>query len=140
MPRTNDAAVKAILNRDYDTRNNPSLSGYMESADAIVDDVVSCASQKSVTIDTTRAELLARWITAHMYCLSDRLYMSRSTAGASGSFSVPTGLGLESTPYGQMALRLDPSGCLENIDKNQTASALWLGKTPSESIPYNQRD
>ena len=49
-------------------------------------------------------------------------------------------MGLDSSFYGQTAMRIDRSGMLWNIDKQQFARGVWLGKPVSEQIPYDQRD
>lgn len=140
MARTTSSAVQLILLKDYDGEDLPSLSPYIEAATAIVDRVESCASEKEIPLSATELELIERWLSAHFYQMSDQAYTSKSTGGASGSFKGQFGAGFEITTYGQMALRLDYSGCLSAIDKRQTAGAFWLGKEPSNQTPYYQRD
>lgn len=138
--RTRESDVQDILGGNYDSAKSPSLKGFIASASVIVDNVTTCATRKGITVDSNTSELIERWLAAHMYMMSDKAYQSRSTRGASGVFQGQTGMRLESTDYGQTAMVLDPSGCLENINKRQIARADWLGKPPSEQIPYDQRN
>lgn len=138
--RTDSDAVKAILLLDYDSVRTPDLSPFIEAASAIVDDVVTCATEKGTSINSTRQELVERWLSAHFYKQSDKEHMSSSNLGASASFAGQTAMGFMSTRYGQMACRLDSTGCLDNIDQTQEVSLDWLGLPPSEQTDYDQRD
>lgn len=138
--RTDPTAVQKTLLDDYDTVTQPDLNPFIEAASVMVDRVVMDAAQKSATLTSGEQEMIERWLSAHLYACSDQTYASRNTAGASGSFQGQTGQGLQSTKYGQTAMRLDWSNCLRNQDEQQRASVLWLGKVPSEQIPYEQRD
>lgn len=146
MARTTSAAVQAILLGEYGQtiyETSPDLTPFIETASAIVDDVVECSeSNDRTTLDSTRAELVERWLAAHFYQQADPGYQSKSTGGASGSFLGRTDMYIESTRYGQTAVRLDKSGCLETLagKEKKKAGAVWLGLPPSEQTPYYQRD
>lgn len=147
MPRTTSGAVQGLLMDDYGRRADltlPDMSPYIETASAFVDDVVACAARKSppLSIGAARLELIERWLAAHCYASVDQPYTSKSQGGASASFQGQTGFYLEGTKYGQMASRLDSTGCLEAIASQQkkTASGAWLGKPVSEQIDYTSRD
>jgi len=143
MSRTNDAAVLALLapNRDYNTADAPSLQPFIDTASSMVDDLVDCAAERGITLPSVKLELIERWLAAHFYKVSDRPYASKNTEGAGGAFDGKTGMYLESTIYGQTAMRLDPSGCLDAIGGSQrkVADILWLGKPPSAQIPWYDR-
>ena len=139
MPRTTPEAVKDILQTDYDSFRNPSLTGRIEAAAVVVDRVVACAASRGETISTTEQEVLERWLAAHMYCMSDPQYTSRSTGGGSGSFKGQGGLGLDQTSYGQTCKLLDGTGCLTALEKRQSATMVWLGLNPSEQTDYDDR-
>ncbi len=47
---------------------------------------------------------------------------------------------LESTKYGQSAMMIDTSGCLAQINKRNVAGAVWLGKTTSEALTFEERN
>lgn len=140
MARTTTAAVKDLLLQDYDSVNEPSLAGFIETASSFIDDVVECATRKGLTLDTTKRELLERWVAAHLYGMSDQPYKGRSTLRASGQFQGETGMYFEATKYGQVAVSLDSSGCLNNLGKQNRVRAFWMGKRPSAQTDYVDRD
>jgi len=144
-PRTNSERVKKVLapGGDYDLQNAPDLQPFIDTATAIIDDVEKCAASADVAspMSKDRLELIERWLAAHCYKASDQPYSQRSTGKSSGSFQGQTGMYLEGTKYGQMALSLDTSGCLYALVQGEghSASAVWLGKPKSRQVPYNQR-
>lgn len=145
MARTTIGAVKGILRLaskggDYDDTNEPALTGYIESASAVVSRVNTCASAKGITLSSTELELIERWLSAHAYVMSDQTYAAKATSRASGTFHGETGLNLDATKYGQMAKILDPSGCLVAIASAYRVGAYWLGKPPSTQLNYDERD
>jgi hypothetical protein len=129
MPRTTGGAVQGVLGDNY---GGASLTPFIDTASAMVDQVVICAGKKGITLTTTTLELIERWLAAWYYTQMDPLYKSRATAGASGAFM--TG------DYLKAAIGLDSSGCLNALINRKTAGVTWLGKTPSEQIPIWQRD
>ncbi len=139
--RTTSDDVIALLQKDYDSINLPDLTGYIASANVVVDRVYTCSVAKDRTLTDTELELIERWLAAHFYATSDRPYKSKSTLKSSASFDGNTDKGLEATLYGQQAMAIDYSGCLEAIfSKRARASVTWLGKPPSEQIEYSDRD
>lgn len=142
MPRTTATLVKGVLGDDYGPREDgtePNLDPYIDSATVVVDRVNSCAATKGYTLSTTELEIIERWLAAHMYALSDKPIIRSVTADSSATYAGQTGLRLDFTSYGQNAKLLDPSGCLENVDRKKRASVVWLGKNPSDQIPYRDR-
>ncbi len=137
MPRTTAGDVQITLGRDYAA--GASLVMALRMAGKIVDNLVTCAATKSITLDATELELLENLLTAHYYCISDRVYTSRSTVDGSGSFAFTPGEGFKATPYGAQAVAFDRSGCLLNFMTQATASGFWLGKQPCEQIAYEDR-
>ena len=142
MPRTNPGDVQAILGKDYDSHNKPSLSVRIRSAGIVVDRIIAYGLSQSdpVTLTSTEAADLEAWIAAHLYCVSDKAYQSRSTLGASASFQGQTAMGWDATLYGQTAKNLDPTGYLDAQDSGGEVGGFWLGKAPSEQIDYEDRD
>lgn len=148
MARTTATAVKGVLLSDYGTTFRglePDLGPFIEAAGAMVDDLVDCATAKSLTVTTARRELLERWLAAHFYSCTDRPYQSRSEEGASATFQGQTGKGLEASYYGQTAIRLDSTGCLAAAEAatedggRPTVSFAWLGKNPTDQTDYLDR-
>lgn len=135
--RTTSSAVQLVLSKEYDTVNNPDLSTYIEIASAVVDDVATCASAKGQAHTSTRLELIERVLSAHYYTKMDPVYTSRSTISASGSYVRDP---KNPEPFKSMALELDGTGCLAAILAGSRAGMTWLGKPPSEQIPYYRRD
>lgn len=139
--RTTSSDVQSLLEDggNYDAVNSPSLTKYILMASKIVDRVFTCANNKGITLDTDELELIERNLAAHYYTRSDPMYSSRSTAGASGSFVRPQG-DAAGESYKQNAIELDYSGCLKAIFNRSNVRFGWLGKRPSDQIPYDQRD
>lgn len=137
--RTTIADVQTLLGSNYGTDhegNDPDLQPYIDTATVIVDRVVTCATAKNYTHTAAELELIERWLAAHYYTRMDPTYTSKSTAGASGSFTSPKD---DTERYRASAIELDASGCLKQILSRNKASAAWLGKVPSDQIPYEQR-
>lgn len=137
--RTTLGAVQDLLGNDWEPGRN--LQAFVTTASKIVDRVVTCLASKSLSLDSTEAELMERWLAAHAYTRSDPTYASRSTLSASGSKHGQTAMNLDASFYGQQAKALDPSGvCLVSIFNGQRAGAAWVGRPPSEQTDYAQRD
>lgn len=134
MARTVSIDVQELLQRNYDSRNSPSLDVYVAMATSFVDRVVTCAANKGIVIDDTLLELIERNMAAHFYTRSDPLYASKSTLSASGSFA----RGKEVEVYKANAIDLDPSGCVNALLNRKVASMNWLGKTDSEKLDWEE--
>lgn len=129
MAFTNIAAVQNLLSpRDYDGVTD--LQQFIDSADIIVQRLITITTSSSsrITLSTIELEMIERWLAAHMYCMNDPIYQSKNVGRSSGTFMGQGGLGLESTRYGQTAVKLDTSGVLNSINKRAVASINWLGK------------
>lgn len=141
MPRTTATSVKQILLSDYDSVDEPSLIGFIETASAIVDSIIECATERGYSLTTARAELIERWLSAHFYVMSDQNYKGRSTLRASGQFQGETKMYFEASKYGQTAVSLDGSGCLSSLgSNNRNVRSIWLGRRPSAQTDYKDRD
>lgn len=142
--RTTATAVKAILLNQFDLSNDPSLTAFIDAAAIIIKRVETCDSDS--ILDEDDKEMIERWLAAHLYAHADQLMKSKTTGDASASFQGTTGMGLESTQYGQTAMTLDASGCLSEINRldsqggTVTCGATWLGKPVSSQIDYGDRD
>ncbi len=131
--RTTDTLVKAVLapGKEYDLVNNPDLTPHMTAANVMVNRVVKMAVDRGIPLDDSgvgsEAEVIERWLSAHFYQQSDRGYTSRSTLSGSGSFQGSATMGLESTFYGQSAMRMDASGMLSALNERKFAQAFRVG-------------
>lgn len=143
MARTTALAVQKVLDAGGDYRPNKDLSPYIDVGSAIVDDLVTYATDNDITVPgAARLELIERWLAAWSYCMSDQPYSSRSTDGASASFQGQTAMYLEANKYGQTAVSLDPTGYLVTLAKGEgptSASAVWLGTRYSDQPDYDDR-
>lgn len=140
MARTTPILVKGILGGDYDEGLSPSLSPYIDTASMVIDQVVVCAVAKGVALTDLQLEMIERWLSAHCYTCMDPSYLEKQTQSARGRFFGTSGLGLDGSRYGQMAKRLDFSGCLASIDKPSRPRMDWLGLVLSEQTDYEDRD
>lgn len=141
--RTTAAAVKLVLRpgKDYGTEEDPDtgddLTPFMETAAALVDDLVAYGAEDEISVPAARAELVERWLSAHFYVMSRQVEASKSLDGTSSTFQGQTGKNLEASKYGQTAIDLDPTGFLSD---GTSFSLDWGGKPTSEQIPIEDRD
>jgi hypothetical protein len=136
--RTTEDRVIAVIQRDYDLRNQPSLATFINSASLIVDRTVACAARKGITITDAEALEMETWVAGYRYTHNNPVYSSKSTDGRSASFLREGG----ENPYKKGALELDPSGCLDALldpKKKVRLGLTWLGKRPTEAIDFDDR-
>jgi len=125
--RTTDAAVKGIIEVDATISTTP----FIEAASAIVDD--ECVDSG---YDSTRLELIERWLSAHFYAIRDKQVSSEKAGSVGEVFQFKLGLNLAVTMYGQMAMQVDTQGNLANLSKrtekgfSSGAKVVWLGTEP----------
>ncbi len=138
MARTTEEAVKAILapGRDYNTEEAPSLTGAIDTAGSMVDDLVAMTTADGLTYTPAKLELIERWLAAWAHCMSNRTTSMRSGGGSSSSFDGQTAMKLDANMYGQTAKMLDPYGYLGS----ELASLEWLGKPERDKISYSDRN
>lgn len=137
MPRTTANAVKGIIEVDDDQ----DLTSYIETANALVTDQCTGYRSDGVTpqYDSTRLELIERWLSAHFFAINFRRTLQEGVAtGPNQMFDrIQVDLGLNNTAYGQQAMRLDTFGnlaALENSMKTvkktfngEGRRIVWLG-------------
>lgn len=137
--RTDEDLVKGTLQADYDYDNNPSLVPAMRKGNLLTNRLVLCASRKNINIDSDTLIEIETELSAHFYCTSDRLAAREKTDDANIVYQGVTDKGLNYTPYGQNAMLLDPSGCLNSFNSPRKVSIDWLGKDPSQKIDWIDR-
>lgn len=139
--RTTVTAVVDVLTPggDYDTDLEPDIEPFIRVANLMVDRVVTCASNKGKDLTSSEARELETWLAAHAYVSSDPTYVQKWTEKAGGVFTGKFGLKLEGTRYGQMALLIDPSGCLASLQNRQVAGVFWAGKNTNAQTDYENR-
>ena len=89
------------------------------TADAVVDEFIAVASSMTDeiaavgTLGDTRLEQIERWLTAHLLASTlVRMGKQEKLGEASITYTGEFGMGLDSTPYGQMVKVLDTTGTL----------------------------
>lgn len=135
MARTNPALVINVLGNDYEGGD---LAPYIRAGEIICDQLVAAVAADTTILTTIADATLAditTWLAAWAYCQSHQQAKSASNLGASASFRGNDGKYLENNNYGQMALMLDPTGKLAEIQEGNPYECGWLG-TPTG----NQRD
>lgn len=140
--RTTAELVKEELKRDYDTVNEPSLSGSVRKGNLLTDRVATHAAATGVSLSASELAEIECLLAAHFYCVSDRPFAEEWTGKAKAVYQGKTDTGLNSSHYGQAAVLLDASGYLASIadGTRRTASLAWLGKTASEELSYDERN
>lgn len=146
MARTTTEQVVLVLGDDYD--GVTSLDTAIEMANRLTNRLESAVEDWEDNWQKPGAgdlEAVERYLAAHYYATSDRPFQSARTGDASGTFQGKTGMYLDSTYYGQMAIMNDPSGYLKAWGNSDSKGTLrgglsWLGKKPSEQINYYDRD
>jgi hypothetical protein len=132
--RTNARAVERLLGEDYTGKSD--IHAAVKSAVALVDrlQVRARGVNRSLTVD--ELELIERWLAAHFYVMSDQVLATETVGGAGGSYQGTTGAGLRASKYGQSAVALDFSGCLQALASNRRAGAAYLGRRPGAQSDY----
>jgi hypothetical protein len=134
--RANPTRVAGLLGGNYD--GCAALGPYLDAAHALAERVAACAEAAETPLTEAQLGALETWLAAHFYTQMDRLYQSVSTADASATFLGESGKYYRSSPYGETAMALDPSGCLasfqaelegaENGVGGRQATGFWLGR------------
>lgn len=138
--RTTQEDVRAIIDTgDEDAADEINVAPFIQTATALVDYVASKDTAGILT--TALAEQLERYLAAFFYEFKDPQYASKATEGAKATFQGEYGLGFDLNKWGQVALRLDVTGTLAELNKpTPTATIEWLGKPPSEQTAYEDRN
>lgn len=127
--RTTKGAVQGVLQGAYGPVNGklPNLQPYIDIASNLVTQAVQLAQNKIVNrmvLDDVTQELMERTCAAYMYTAMDPEYASKSTAGASASFS---GEDLSPRRFKAMAIQADPSGTMNALLNRKFAGGAHIG-------------
>ncbi len=110
--RTTAAEVKEII--DGCTTSDAIVESLITAASAVVDK----AFEDDTDIGDTLLAEIERWLTAHMIASTlHRLGSEEKVGDAQIKYTGKFGLGLDSTPYGQMVKQLDVTGKLSRAGK-----------------------
>lgn len=121
MVRVSENDVRGILDADCDI----SLTPFIKAAHQIVERVKACASKRGESLTEDELREIEKWLAGWFYSARDdeRRLTSKRTLSASASFARSAG-----EEFKQMAIALDPSGCLNSILSNNRGRLVWLGK------------
>lgn len=108
---TNEDAVGGIIEWDEDIELTP----FIETANYLINKVVTDASYSNAD-----KEIIERWLAAHFYAVRDPRAVKEMAGDVSVTYQGKVMLGLDQTPYGQQAMRLDIMGGLAAL--NQTTN------------------
>ncbi len=121
---TENEKIEGIQNILETDLNEDQIKTFLHTASNLVERAV-----KSVE-ESTKNDIII-WLTAHFIASTREQQLTRAKAGtAEAVFQGKTGLGLDSTFYGQHVKMLDTSGVLSRLDKD-TAEA-YIYAVPSE--------
>lgn len=105
MPRTDPTTVKETFDTDL---SDSAVSDWISRASHLVDDIA--AADPSIT--DARLTDIEGLVAQHFAASQDPRIQSGERESASVAYQGQTGMGFESTQYGQAALELDPTGLL----------------------------
>jgi len=113
MPRVTEAEVQEII------ETSVTVTPFISAANLTV---TQHLSGKGLSSDLLKE--IERWLAAHFAAMADPRVSQESVAGAAWTYEGQTGLGLDSTRYGQQAKLLDPTGTLAKLGAKRAAFAV----------------
>lgn len=112
MARITASEVKEIM--DNCTTDDNVIDVFIGAATALIDKIYA----EDTTVTDTLLKEIERWLTAHMIASTVfRTTSDEKLGDATVKYTGQWGKKLESTPYGQMVLTLDPTGLMANTGK-----------------------
>lgn len=111
MAYTTAAEVKEILTTSL---SDAAVEAYIAVATDMIADLTT------TNLDTTRLELIERWLTAHLIAVTkERQTQEEEVGEARAKYTGKFGMNLQSTTYGQTASMLDTTGALAELGKKK---------------------
>lgn len=129
MSRVTQAEVEAIITVDSDVIGTTAWAAFITAANLLVTNAIG----SDTTIGDSTKKEVERYVAAHFASLNDPRVMKEKAGDASVEYYGKTGMGLEATQYGQMALALDPSGALKKAGMKKASIAMVDYSTESDS-------
>jgi len=133
MARTTRAGVATIIELD-DTvvPDDNSMLPFILTANELVTELCTGSNAPATEYTAERLELIERYLAAHFYTLRDPRPVSEGAGPVSVTYQSSVAVGLQTSHYGQIAMRLDTNGGLAGLDaKMRMGSAkpgvTWLG-------------
>lgn len=108
MSRTTSDAIGNIV----EVESGISLSPFIEVANSLVTSECTGGS-----LDSTRLELIERWLAAFFYAIRDKRRTREQADVVSENYQHVEDLGFDANEYGQMAMRLDTTGGLAQLNE-----------------------
>lgn len=133
MARTTLAAVNKII--QYDSTNVPDPQLMIDSASLMVTNVIGTA------LDASTAELVERYLAAHLIAISDPRIQSEQIKTIQASYQVRLSDGLGITHFGSTAMMLDSSGKLASWNTRVVKGIVkfdlfWASKAGDTDVTY----
>ena len=115
--RTTASAVQKVIDVDTDIWDDQ----FIDDASVIVDKV---ESNSGSAYSAAELEFMERYIAAHLYAIRDPQYVKEKTGRSSATYQrgSTTGVGLDSTQWGQTALSFDHNGDLGTISGSESGA------------------
>lgn len=112
MARTNAVDVLAIMDVN-DSNASLYMQAFVNAANSIV-----TANLGSSELGVSTLTEIEKWLAAHLYTIKLGGQVQREKIGETDiSYNITTGVGLDSTLYGQTVKMLDTTGILSNLGK-----------------------
>jgi hypothetical protein len=132
MARTTAALVGGIIEVDTAITLDP----FINAANSLV---TECCTGLDEEYSSGQLVIIETWLAAHFYTVRDPRAESEKAGSVSERFQSKVDLGLNTSHYGQMAMRLDYKGGLAELN-NKTEEGLaqsveinWFGTENPES-------
>jgi len=129
MARTTTSRVCGVMDT---TLTEDEVAPFVETANLMVTAYLASTDQ---TADALRE--VETYLAAHFVSLRDRLVKSEAAGGVRFDYQGETGMGLDSSHYGQTAKLLDGSGVLKEIDGKTRIT--WKHRAGSERTNTDYR-
>lgn len=129
MARTTTSRVCSVMDT---TLTEDEVAPFVETANLMVTAYLASTDQ---TADALRE--VETYLAAHFVSLRDRLVKSEAAGGVRFDYQGETGMGLDSSHFGQTAKLLDSSGVLKEIDGKTRIT--WKHRAGSERTNIDYR-
>lgn len=90
-------------------------------------------------LSATTIKEIEKWLSAHLATSDDFRVESHRSSGHQVTFESEIGLGLDQSRYGQMAKRLDKTGCLAQLDKADRTKLIARAGRASPTSSFRER-
>jgi len=121
--RTTDELVQGIIEVD----SNIVLDPFMTAANALINTIATDSGHSEEGL-----QLIETWLAAHFYAMRDPRSVQEAAGDVQVTYQSKVDLNLSTSHYGQMAMVLDTSGLLRQLNKGpgniKTISVTWVGK------------